>query len=65
MTAGEVADELRVAERTIYRLAGAKQIPAFKAGASFELLKVVFDTWVRYQSIQKGDRRTNVTEAEC
>lgn len=28
MTIGEVADYLKVTERTIYRLAGAKQIPA-------------------------------------
>ena len=32
MTIGEVADYLKVTERTIYRLAGAKQIPAFKVG---------------------------------
>jgi excisionase family DNA binding protein len=34
MTIGEVADYLKVTERTIYRLAGAKQIPAFKVGGS-------------------------------
>ena len=28
MTIGEVADYLKVTERTIYRLAGAEQIPA-------------------------------------
>jgi len=34
MTIGEVADYLKVTERTIYRLAGAKQIPALRwAGA--------------------------------
>jgi excisionase family DNA binding protein len=32
MTIGEVADYLKVTERTIYRLEGAKQIPAFKVG---------------------------------
>jgi excisionase family DNA binding protein len=35
MTIGEVADYLKVTERTIYRLAGAKQIPAFKVGCSW------------------------------
>jgi excisionase family DNA binding protein len=34
MTIGEVADYLKVTERTIYRLAGVKQIPAFKVGGS-------------------------------
>jgi excisionase family DNA binding protein len=32
MTIGEVADYLKVTERTIYRLAGAKKIPSFKVG---------------------------------
>ncbi len=32
MIIGEVADYLKVTERTIYRLAGAKQIPPFKEG---------------------------------
>lgn len=32
MTIEEVADYLKVTERTIYRLAGAKKIPAFKVG---------------------------------
>jgi len=30
ITVGEVADYLKVAEQMIYRLAGAKKIPAFK-----------------------------------
>ena len=34
MTIGEVADYLKVTERTIYRLAGAKQTPAFKVSGS-------------------------------
>jgi len=37
MTIGEVAGYLKVTERTIYRLAGAKQIPAFKVGGSLTL----------------------------
>ena len=35
MTIGEVADYLKVTERTIYRLAGAKLFPAFKVGGSW------------------------------
>jgi excisionase family DNA binding protein len=34
MTIREVANYLKVTERTIYRLAGAKQIQAFKVGWS-------------------------------
>lgn len=34
MTIGEVADYLKVIERTIYRLAAGKKMPAFKVGGS-------------------------------
>jgi excisionase family DNA binding protein len=50
MTIGEVADYLKVTERTIYRLAGAKQIPAFKVGGSWRFSKVDIDTWIKEQS---------------
>jgi excisionase family DNA binding protein len=47
MTIGEVADYLKVTERTIYRLAGAKQIPAFKVGGSWRFSKADIDGWIR------------------
>ena len=50
MTIGEVADYLKVTERTIYRLAGAKQIPAFKVGGSWRFSKKDIDFWIREQS---------------
>jgi len=50
MTIGEVAGYLKVTERTIYRLAGAKQIPAFKVGGSWRFSRVDIDRWIREQS---------------
>ena len=50
MTIGGVADYLKVTERTIYRLAGAKQIPAFKVGGSWRFSKVDIDGWIKQQS---------------
>ena len=50
MTIGEVADYLKVTERTIYRLAGAKQIPAFKVGGSWRFSKADIDGWIKSQS---------------
>ncbi len=50
MTIGEVADYLKVTERTIYRLAGAKQIPAFKVGGSWRFSKADIDGWITQQS---------------
>ncbi len=51
MTIGEVADYLKVTERTIYRLAGAKQIPAFKVGGSWRFSKADIDGWIKQQSV--------------
>ncbi len=50
MTIGEVADYLKVTERTIYRLAGAKQIPAFKVGGSWRFSQAGIDKWISEQS---------------
>ena len=57
MTIGEVADYLKVTERTIYRLAGAKQIPAFKVGGSWRFSKADIDRWIREQSAQPSEPR--------
>ena len=56
MTIGEVAVYLKVTERTIYRLAGAKQIPAFKVGGSWRFSKADIDAWIKAQSC---DREAN------
>lgn len=50
MTICEVADYLKVTERTIYRLAGAKKIPSFKVGGSWRFSKADIDRWIREQS---------------
>ena len=49
MTIEEVADYLKVTERTIYRLAGAKQIPAFKLGGSWRFSMIDIGRWIREQ----------------
>ena len=55
MTIGEVADYLKVTERTIYRLAGAKQIPAFKVGGSWRFSKLDIEAWIKNQSVVDFD----------
>lgn len=49
MTIREVAYYLKVTERTIYRLAAAKRIPAFKVGGSWGLLGTDIDAWIAAQ----------------
>ena len=53
MTIGEVANYLKVTERTIYRLPGAKQIPAFKVGGSWRFSKADIEAWIRDQNALK------------
>ncbi len=54
MTIGEIADYLKVTERTIYRLAGAKQIPAFKVGGSWRFSEADIEAWIRDQNALKN-----------
>lgn len=55
MTLGDAADDLELTERTIYRQAGTKQIPAFKAGESRRLSRADFiNSWFKQQSTTFG-----------
>jgi len=49
MTIGQVTDYLKVTERTIYRLARAKQIPAFRVRGSWRFSKKDTDSWISRQ----------------
>ncbi len=55
MTIVEVADYLKVTERTIYRLAAAKKIPAFKVGGSWRFPRADIDAWIKQQSMAMLD----------
>lgn len=46
----EVAEYLKVTERTIYRLAAAKKIPAFKVGGTWRFRATDIDGWIADQS---------------
>ena len=54
-TLKEVAGYLKVTERTIYRLAAAKQIPAFKVGGSWRFSHADIDQWIKSQSAMPSD----------
>jgi excisionase family DNA binding protein len=49
LTVKEVAEYLKVNERTIYRLATDKKIPAFRVGVSWRFKKEEIDTWISTQ----------------
>ena len=50
LTLKQVADFLKVTERTIYRLAAAKKIPAFRVGGTWRFSKAEINQWIRLQS---------------
>lgn len=50
LTIKEVAEYLKVTERTIYRLAAAKKIPGFKVGGMWRFRKTDLDGWIAAQS---------------
>lgn len=54
LTLKQVADFLKVTERTIYRLAAAKKIPAFKVGGTWRFSRAELDQWIQRQ--QKDDK---------
>lgn len=49
LTVKEVADYLKVNERTVYRMATAKKIPAFKVGGSWRIKRVELEKWIKEQ----------------
>ena len=50
LTIKQVAEFLKVTERTIYRLAAAKKIPAFKVGGTWRFRTADIDAWIAAQS---------------
>ncbi len=46
MTIREVAEYLKLAEKTVYRLAAEGKIPGFKVGASWRFRKSEIDRWI-------------------
>lgn len=63
MTIGEVAVYLKVTERTIYRLAAARKIPAFKVGGSWRFSRADIDGWIKQQSVERSEPPNSGTKA--
>lgn len=50
MTVKEVAEYLKIAEKTAYRFAADKKIPGFKVGSAWRFKKTEIDKWIGTQS---------------
>jgi excisionase family DNA binding protein len=58
LTLREVADYLKVAERTIYRLVAKEEIPCFKVGGSWRFRRPEIEAWIESRSAQGGHEST-------
>ena len=47
MTMKELADYLKIAEKTAYRFALEKKIPGFKVGTAWRFRKKEIDEWIK------------------
>jgi excisionase family DNA binding protein len=65
LTVREVAEFLKVTERTIYRLAAEGQLPSFKVGGSWRFRRSDLIKWMSDQArSQSGSKRRSVRKAD-
>lgn len=50
MTIKELAEYLKIAEKTAYRFASEGKIPGFKVGSAWRFKKEEIDAWIKRQS---------------
>lgn len=53
MTMKELADYLKIAEKTAYRFASEKKVPGFKVGNAWRFRKSEIDNWIKKQEKTK------------
>lgn len=70
LTLDEVAAYLKVGKRTVYRLAAAKKIPAFKVGGIWRFRKADLERWIAsrtgkaaFDGERGGEKVTSTTSA--
>ena len=64
MTVREVAEYLRVKERTIYGLVANGEIPGFKVGGSWRFRKGEIDRWTAANAVGPGNAAKRAESAQ-
>ena len=59
LTLPEVADLLKVAEKTVYGLAQKGDLPAFKVGGQWRFRRTAIDAWIEVKTQVAGAQPTN------
>lgn len=58
LTVKELADYLKIAEKTAYRFVAEGKIPAFKVGSAWRFKKDAIDAWIKSQNtMNKGKKK--------
>ena len=57
LTIKELADYLKIAEKTAYRFASEGKVPGFKVGSAWRFKKTEIDAWIKRQSESNTDKR--------
>ena len=52
LTLPEVAQLLKVAEKTVYSMAQKGQLPAFKVGGQWRFKRTDIDAWIEQQKLE-------------
>lgn len=55
LTIRDVAEYLRVTEKTVYGLAQKRKIPGFKVGGQWRFRREDLDDWIKRQQEDQGD----------
>ena len=55
LTLPEVAQLLKVAEKTVYTMAQKGQLPAFKVGGQWRFQRIDIDQWIELQKASTRD----------
>ena len=55
LTVKDVAEYLKVNDRTVYRMAAAGKIPAFKVGSSWRFKQSEIEKWIEKQSNENSE----------
>ena len=55
LTLPEVAELLKVAEKTVYSMAQKRQLPAFKVGGQWRFKRVDIDQWIEQRKAASRD----------
>jgi excisionase family DNA binding protein len=59
LTVRELAEYLKIAEKTAYRFASEGKVPAFKVGSAWRFKKSEIDSWIKQQSEGSSIRKDN------